>query len=82
MALMTDTIRIERPLFSRRQSDTGGRVKEDAGGKQVLVRTRIGDTQELPSISEPVEHTDTSDTVEMPAAATQDLRSIKPTSTR
>ncbi len=48
---MTDTVRIERPMFCRRQNDGGGRVKHDSQGNAVLVRTRISDTQEVPDIS-------------------------------
>jgi hypothetical protein len=48
---MTDTVRIERPLFSRRHNDSGGRVKHDCQGNAVVVKTRHSDTQEAPDIS-------------------------------
>ena len=48
---MNDTVRIERPFFSRRLNDTGGRIKHDARGNPILVKTRSGDSQELPTLT-------------------------------
>ena len=48
---MTDTVKIERPMFSRRQNDVGGRVKHDPLGSAVLVRTRASDAEELHAVS-------------------------------
>jgi hypothetical protein len=44
---MTDTVRIERPLFCRRAEDRGGRVKPDAQGIASKIRTRAADSQDL-----------------------------------
>jgi hypothetical protein len=49
---LEDTIKIERPMFSRRKGDKGGRVKHDSRGNAVLVKTRAEDSNELPDISE------------------------------
>ena len=47
---MSDTVKIERPLFSRRQSDIGGRVKLDSKGNVLVVKTRVSDMQTLPTL--------------------------------
>lgn len=43
---MTDTLRIERPLFCRRMEDRGGRLRRDLQGNTVRVKTRIHDSSE------------------------------------
>jgi hypothetical protein len=48
---MTDTVKIKRPLVSRRQNDTGGRIKHDSRGNAKLVRTRADDERSLPDVS-------------------------------
>jgi hypothetical protein len=48
---MSDTVKIERPMFSRRQSDIGGRVKIDGQGKVLVIKTRVGDLQEPVTLS-------------------------------
>ena len=50
---MNDTVRIERPMFSRRKNDDGGRVKLDPRGNLVLVKTRASDAQESPDLAAP-----------------------------
>jgi hypothetical protein len=42
---MTDTVKIKRPLFCRRQVDLGGRSREDSP-ESAKVRTRAHDSQE------------------------------------
>ena len=44
---MTDTVRIERPLFCRRVEDRGGRSKTDAQGGVSTVRTRSYESRDL-----------------------------------
>jgi len=51
--MLSDTMRIERPLFCRRQSDRGGRIKYDSSGKPILVKTRVSDFQEVPVLNSP-----------------------------
>jgi len=48
---MTDTVKIPRPLFCRRQNDEDGRSTVDATGAHVQIKTRYSDTEELPQIS-------------------------------
>jgi hypothetical protein len=48
---MTDTIKIPRPLFCRRQNDEDGRGAVDATGAHIQIKTRYSDTEELPQIS-------------------------------
>ena len=48
---MTDTVKIERPLFCRRSDDRGGRVISDTEGHSLKVRTRIEDSRDVPCIS-------------------------------
>ena len=55
---MCDTVRIERPMFSRRKLDNGGRVKLDTRGALVLVKTRVGDTQAIPELIAPTIESD------------------------
>jgi hypothetical protein len=43
---MNDTVKIERPIACRRHEDSGGRVKLDARGNTVRVRTRVHDDQD------------------------------------
>lgn len=43
---MNDTVKIERPIACRRHEDLGGRVKLDARGNTVRVRTRVHDSQD------------------------------------
>ncbi len=50
--MLSDTMRIERPLFCRRQSDRGGRIKYDSRGNPILVKTRVSDFDELPTLHE------------------------------
>ncbi len=40
---MTDTVKIERPLFCRRVEDLGGRVRPDPQGNPTKVKTRTHD---------------------------------------
>jgi hypothetical protein len=48
--LMSDTVKIKRPLFCRRHEDLGGRVKEDLPGNTIKVRTRARESEDdLPS---------------------------------
>ena len=47
---MNDTVKIERPIACRRHEDLGGRIKQDARGNTVRVRTRVHDSEdEAPS---------------------------------
>jgi hypothetical protein len=46
---MSDTVKIKRPLFCRRQEDLGGRSKEDSPGNTIKVRTRAHDAEGDPS---------------------------------
>jgi len=48
---MSDTLKIPRPLFCRRQTDLDGRSMVDATGAHIQIKTRYSDTQELPQIS-------------------------------
>ena len=51
---MTDTVKIQRPAFSRRSRDAGGRVVHDKRGNAILARTRANDGSGLsvdPSLS-------------------------------
>ena len=50
---MSDTVRIERPMFSRREKDNGGRIKLDPRGDLVLVKTRASDSEALPDLTAP-----------------------------
>ena len=50
---MSDTMKIPRPLFCRRQNDAGGRTKVDASGEKARVKTRFSDEQEFPDTSAP-----------------------------
>ena len=50
---MSDTMKIPRPLFCRRQSDNGGRTKVAATGDATVVKTRYSDEQEFPDTSSP-----------------------------
>jgi hypothetical protein len=47
---MTDTVKIPRPLFCRRENDVDGRPTVDATGAHIQIKTRFSDTQELPQI--------------------------------
>ncbi len=47
---MSDTVKIPRPLFCRRQNDLDGRPTMDATGAHLQVKTRFSDTEELPQI--------------------------------
>lgn len=49
---MTDTVKIPRPLHSRRKTDTGGRVGRDERDNVILVRTRNDDEKELPVLKD------------------------------
>jgi hypothetical protein len=50
---MSDTMKIPRPLFCRRQNDAGGRTKMDGSGDKARVKTRFSDEQEFPDTSSP-----------------------------
>ncbi len=43
---MSDTVKIERPMACRRREDRGGRIKQDALGNAIKVRTRVHDSHE------------------------------------
>jgi hypothetical protein len=43
---MNDTVKIERPMCCRRHEDLGGRIKRDARGNTIRVRTRVHDSQD------------------------------------
>lgn len=42
---MSDTVKIQRPIFSRRARDVGGRVVHDPRGNAFLARTRASDSE-------------------------------------
>ncbi len=44
--VMSDTIKIKRPLCCRRQEDLGGREKQDSLGNTIKVRTRVHDSED------------------------------------
>jgi hypothetical protein len=44
--VMSDTVRIERPMCCRRRADLGGRVKLDSSGNAIQIRTRVQDSRE------------------------------------
>ena len=44
--VMSDTVKIERPLCCRRHEDLGGRVKKDSQGNPIKARTRVRDSQD------------------------------------
>jgi len=43
---MSDTVKIERPIFCRRHEDLGGRLKEVSLGTTVKVRTRAHESED------------------------------------
>ncbi len=47
---MSDTMKIPRPLFCRRQNDVDGRGAVDATGAHIQIKTRYSDTQQLPQL--------------------------------
>jgi hypothetical protein len=43
---MSDTVKIERPMWCRRQENLGGRIQQDSLGNSIRVRTRAQDSQD------------------------------------
>jgi len=44
---MSDTVKIERPLFCRRPEDLGARIEQDHLGNSTEIRTRADDMNEV-----------------------------------
>ena len=42
---ISDTVKIERPMCCRRQTDLGGRLAQDSTGNTVTIRTRAYESQ-------------------------------------
>jgi hypothetical protein len=48
---MSDTAKMRRPKFPRRENGPGGRTEHDSRGNAFWVRTRASDSQDLPDTS-------------------------------
>lgn len=49
---MTDTVKIPRPRFVRREGGPNGRAEHDERGNAIWVRTRASDSVEAPPASD------------------------------